>query len=155
MRTTTKKKRVQDYLAGRTPERIGEREWNELLRELAPISESYLRELLRNTGLPFEQPFAGVRQSSYKELERSLLEMEKVYSAAVAAGDRGRAQYCRNVVIQAKDRARFSARSRPEKQAQKDEMVQWMLVWLDNPEVFPAWVKLRKQARELTEARSS
>jgi hypothetical protein len=33
----------------------------------------------------------------------------------------------------------------PEKRAQKDEMVQWMLVWLENPEVFPAWVEIRKR----------
>ena len=25
-------------------------------------------------------------------------------------------------------------------------MVQWMLVWLENPEVFPAWVEARKNA---------
>jgi hypothetical protein len=23
-------------------------------------------------------------------------------------------------------------------------MAQWMLVWLENPEVFPAWVEARK-----------
>ena len=26
-------------------------------------------------------------------------------------------------------------------------MAQWMLVWLENPEVFPAWVEARKKAR--------
>jgi hypothetical protein len=31
-----------------------------------------------------------------------------------------------------------------EKKAQKEEMIQWMLVWLENPGIFPAWVKLRK-----------
>jgi hypothetical protein len=25
-------------------------------------------------------------------------------------------------------------------------MAQWMLVWLENPEVFPAWVDARKKA---------
>ena len=27
----------------------------------------------------------------------------------------------------------------------KEEMIQWMLVWLENPEVFPAWVEARKK----------
>jgi hypothetical protein len=34
----------------------------------APISESYLRELLRSTGFPFEQPNAGIRQHTFEEL---------------------------------------------------------------------------------------
>jgi hypothetical protein len=25
-------------------------------------------------------------------------------------------------------------------------MAQWMLVWLENPEVFPAWVEARKKS---------
>ena len=33
-----------------------------------------------------------------------------------------------------------------EKRAQKEEMVQWMLVWLENPAIFPQWVKLRRAA---------
>jgi len=52
-------------------------------------------------------------------------------------------------VIAAKDRARFLAgnpKTAPEKQAEKKEMAQWMLVWLENPEVFPAWVDARKRA---------
>jgi hypothetical protein len=74
--------------------------------------------------------------------------MEEVYTRVTQNGDRARARECRNAVIQAKDHARLAARSpkaSPEKKAVKEEMIQWMLVWLDNPGVFPAWVKLRKQ----------
>jgi hypothetical protein len=74
--------------------------------------------------------------------------MLHVYAEAMAAGNRQRARYCRRQVIGAKDRARFLARSprtAPEKKAQKEEMAQWMLVWLENPEVFPAWVAARKR----------
>jgi hypothetical protein len=124
--------------------------WRDLLAALAPVSESYLRELLRQTLLPFEQPYAGIRQHTFEELEQSLREMLAVYTKAVAAGDRDRARYCRRQVIGAKDRARFLARDRrtpPEKQAQKEEMAQWMLVWLENPEVFPPWVEARQRAQ--------
>ena len=38
-----------------------------------------------------------------------------------------------------------SAKTSPEKKTIKEEMIQWMLVWLENPGVFPAWIKLRKQ----------
>jgi hypothetical protein len=57
-------------------------------------------------------------------------------------------------VIAAKDRARFIARNPktpPDKQAQKNEMAQWMLVWLENPAVFPAWVEIRKRYSSSTD----
>jgi len=139
------KQRLREYLSAKQPPEITEDVWNELLRHLAPVSESYLRDLLRAAGLPFAQPFAGIRQHTLEEVEQSLREMLEVYRAAVAAGDRGRARYCRRQVIAAKDRAKFQAAKNP----LKSEMAQWMLVWLENPEVFPAWVEARKAAMSL------
>jgi hypothetical protein len=143
------KQQVREFLATERPASITEAVWQKLLVLLAPVSESYLRDLLRETGLPFEQPYAGVRQHTFEELEHSLRELQLVYADAMTTGNRERARSCRRQVIAAKDRARFLAgnpRTAPEKQAQKEEMVQWMLVWLENPEVFPAWVDARKRA---------
>ena len=142
------KQQLGDYLAANQPAAITEAVWHDLLQRLAPVSESYLRDLLRATGLPFDQPYSGLRQHTFEELEQSLLEMLQVYREALGAGDRGRARYCRRQVIAAKDRAKWMAvtpRSTPEKRTQKEEMAQWMLVWLENPEVFPAWVDARKK----------
>jgi len=142
------KQQLGDYLAANQPAAITEAVWHDLLQRLAPVSESYLRDLLRATGLPFDQPYSGIRQHTFEELEQSLLEMLQVYREALGAGDRGRARYCRRQVIAAKDRAKWMAvtpRSTPEKRTQKEEMAQWMLVWLENPEVFPAWVDARKK----------
>ena len=142
------KRELRDYLESRRPPAISEAVWRELKERLAPVSESYLRDLLRETGLPFEQPYAGIRQHTFDELEQSLLEMLDVYRAATSNGDRERARYARRQVIAAKDRANFLARNprtSAEKRAHKTEMAQWMLVWLENPEVFPAWVKVRKE----------
>jgi hypothetical protein len=144
----SRKKTLQEFLAGAQITAIGVAEWQAALRTLAPVSESYLRDLLRETGLPFAQPFAGIRQKSFTELEQDLREMLAIYLAAMRAGDRQRARYCRRQVIAAKDRARFAAhnpKTSPEKKAQKEEMAQWMLVWLENPTVFPAWVEIRKR----------
>jgi hypothetical protein len=145
------KQKLRDYLAEERPAAIDETVWRGLLERLAPVSESYLRDLLRETGLPFAQPYAGVRQHTFEELEQSLRDVLEVYTAAGAAGDRERARYCRKQVIAAKDRAKFLAknpRTADGKRAEKEEMAQWMLVWLENPEVFPAWVEARKLARE-------
>jgi hypothetical protein len=148
MPSKSRKQALREFLAAGRVTAIGEAEWQAALRTLAPVSESYLRDLLRETGLPFAQPYAGIRQKSFAELEHDLREMLEVYTAATRAGDRQRARYCRRQAIAAKDRARFVARNpktAPEKKAQKDEMAQWMLVWLENPEVFPAWVEIRKR----------
>ncbi|MBS1856461.1 MAG: hypothetical protein JST11_13925 [Acidobacteria bacterium] len=142
------KQQLRQYLEREKPAAITEAVWLALRIRLAPVSESYLRELLRATGLPFDMPWAGVRQHTFEELEGSLRGMLEAYLGAKAAGDRERARYCRRQVIAAKDRAKFLAenpRTSPEKQAQKTEMAQWMLVWLENPEVFPAWVEARKK----------
>ena len=144
------KHRLREYLAETQPPAITEALWRDLLARLAPVSESYLRDLLRETGLPFEQPYAGIRQHTFDELESSLCEMLQIYSAAMAAGDRERARYCRRQVIAAKDRARFLARTKrmpAEKQALKEEMLDWIMVWLENPEVFPSWVAARKRVK--------
>lgn len=134
------KQRLREYLAERQPVRIDEAVWRELTGALAPVSESYLRDLLRDTGLPFDQPYAGIRQHTFEELEQSLREMLDVYRNAAASGNRDLARYCRRQVIAAKDRAKFLTKKHPD----KEEMAQWMLVWLENPEVFPAWVEARK-----------
>ena len=142
------KKRLGEYLAAAPPAAITEAIWRDMLTHLSPVSESYLRELLRATGLPFEQPYAGIRQHTFEELEESLREMLGVYVESVAGGNRERARYCRRQVIGAKDRAKWMAADEKvaaEKRAQKEEMVRWMMVWLENPEVFPAWVEVRKR----------
>ena len=151
----SRKQRLREFLAAGRITAVGEAEWQAALRSLAPISESYLRDLLRETGLAFAQPYAGIRQKTFADLEHDLREMLTVYAEAMRAGDRQRARYCRRQVIAAKDRARFVARNpktSPEKKAQKEEMAGWMLVWLENPEVFPAWVGIRKRYSSSTDS---
>jgi hypothetical protein len=147
-RSKSKKRVLAEFLEQRQLSAISEEVWRELAALLAPVSESYLRELLHATGLPVAQPYGGVRQSSFEELEASLIEIGGEYSKAVADGDSMQARECRRVVIQAKDRARLVSRNEKvdvEKRKVKSEMVDWMLVWLENPGIFEAWARLRKQ----------
>src|SRR5437588_4947550 len=83
-RSSSVKQQVRDYLAAKQPPAITEAVWQELLRELAPVSESYLHELLSATGLAIEQPYAGIRQHTFEELEQSLREMLLTYTEATA-----------------------------------------------------------------------
>jgi len=144
--TRGKAGKLAQLLAERKPPAINAELWRELAATLAPISEGYLRRLLQSTGLPIAQPFGGVRQGSFEELEASLREIGEEYARSPEA--------CRRAVIQAKDHARLVSRNEkvdPEKRKQKTEMVEWMLVWLENPGIFDTWVELRKQAIRFAE----
>jgi hypothetical protein len=100
------------------------------------VSESYLRRLVRECGIPLDPLVEGVRQSSFGELERTLL--------ALAAVDRAAA---RRLVIEAKDHARLASRRLAgSARADREEMILWMLTWLENPDAFPVWLRLRKKA---------
>jgi hypothetical protein len=126
-----KKQRVLDYLAARGWSVIGEAEWLELKAALPDISET----TIRRAGIPIAQPWCGVRQHTIDELETSLRELSEVYAAHPHLR-----RTCREQVIAAKARARFLSR----KHALKAEMVEWMLVWLGDPAMFPAWAALRR-----------
>jgi hypothetical protein len=136
----TKRAELQRWLERQRPARIGEMEWAMLHVDLAPISGSHLRRLLRESGVPLAPLVEGVRQESFDALESSLLSFLEEYEGADVAGRTS----VRRVVIEAKEHARWAARN-PEKRTEKQEMALWMLTWLENPPLFPQWVKLRRQ----------
>ncbi len=128
---------------------MGEAEFAELARQLAPVSESYLRALVRSSGLPLDPVVEGVRQESFEQLGRTLEALAREYALASAAGDRERARRCREAVLIGRQHARLAARRRglsAAERARKEEMAAWMLLWLENPAVFPAWLAVRRRA---------
>lgn len=134
----TKKQRVLDFAAARGWQRLGEAEWLELRAALPDVSETTLRE----AGLAIDPPWCGIRQHTLDELEQSLDAFTAVYAARPDLH-----HYCREQVIAAKDHARFASRNQrldDAHRALKAEMVDWMLVWLGDPALFPAWVHLRR-----------
>jgi hypothetical protein len=138
----TKRQRFQSFLETKGWSGIGRPEWELLRAGLPDIPEASLRDWLQEAGVPVDQPYRGVRAKSFEELEESLSAMTELYARDPAAG-----KICRSLVISAKDRARFASRN-PKvdeaKRAAKEEMVRWMLVWLYDPAMFPAWSRLRR-----------
>ena len=138
MRQVTKKQRVLEFAASRAWTEIGEAEWNELRAALPDVSEA----TMRDTGLSIAAPWCGVRQHSLEDLEDSLNAFATVYSERPDLRS-----YCREQVIAAKDHARFASRSpriEEARRALKAEMVDWMLVWLDDPSMFGVWAAMRR-----------
>lgn len=111
---------------------------------LGPVSDAMWRDLLRDCGVPLAPLLAGVRQDTLENLERTLLGLWQQYLQSDTEGKRR----CRAIVIQAKDHARLAARNRKlseDKRTLKEEMLLWLLTWLENPGAFELWVGLRKQ----------
>lgn len=143
MQGTGKTAKLARWLEERHPKCIGETEFAELRIALAPVSESYLRKLLRECGVPLTAMVEGVRQGTFEELETSLLRLLEEYRR----GDAARRMAVRRLVITAKDHARLAARI-PSKQADKEEMILWLTTWLENPPVFEEWVRIRRGIQE-------
>jgi hypothetical protein len=137
---------IRRYVEDLGIETIGESHFEELRSRLAPLSERALRTLLRETGYALAAVVEGVRQEDFDQLERTLVNLTGEYERAI--GFRDRARRLRRMVITAREHARFAARrARDEaKRHRKEEMAEWMLVWLENPAIFPQWVKLRRAA---------
>ena len=134
-----KRAKLDQWMAEHRPERIGEVECEEIRTHLGAISTGYLRRLLRETGVELAPAVEGVRQENFDALERTLLALVEEYEQ----GAPPRKAAVRKLVIEAKDHARFAARN-PEKRDEKEEMKLWMLTWLENPPLFPQWVRLRR-----------
>jgi hypothetical protein len=117
-------------------------EWEKLRQG---FSESSLREWLTEAGIPVDQPFRGIDTKTMESLEDSLVAMTELY-----VGAPGVRRACRAAVIATKDRTRFASKNQKVdrgKREMKAEMVEWMLVWLDDPAMFPVWAAVRKKVK--------
>ncbi|MGA3188232.1 MAG: hypothetical protein ABSF22_14095 [Bryobacteraceae bacterium] len=128
---STKRAKLANWIERQQPSVIGLEEFERLREELGPISESYLRKLLRDSKRPLAPIVEGVRQSNTGELELSLLALLGEYES----GDDAYKMAVRGLVITAKDHAKWRG---------KEENVLWLTMWLENPPLFPAWARLRR-----------
>lgn len=138
-RGETKRALLGRWIAERSPERIGPAEFGEIRRSIGPVSESYLRKLLRETGVPLTPEVEGVVTSSLDDLRRTLMALADVYENDPNV---------RRIVIEAKTRLKWAEARATEgsKKALRAEMVLWTMTWLENPGAFEIWVGLRERA---------
>lgn len=138
----SKQAKLEAWLQERAPAEVSLPDFDELRRLLAPITDSDLRHRLRETGTTLHPLVAGVNQHSLTTLRDTLLALAAWYES----GDNETRRLTRQIVITAKDHAKLAAanqRVAVEKRARKSEMAAWMLIWLENPLIFPLWVSMR------------
>jgi len=134
----TKKRRVLDFVAAHRWAHIAESEWQALRQALPDVSAS----VIQQCGLPIDVPWCGVRQHTFEELDESLREFGAVYETRPDLR-----RLCREQVIAAKDRAKWVSRRKTVDDGtrqRKAAMAEWMLVWLGDPAIFPAWIDALK-----------
>ena len=153
---------IHAFLEERRPARIGANEWESLIARVAHgvgdarrINPRYVLEVLHETELEIDRSLGGlprdlrgrVHSKNAEVAAESLLAMCAEYAQAREAGDRARAEDVRRAVRQAKDRVRLTLRRknlRDDTRREKQELLEWFLVWLENPGVFPAWLAVRR-----------
>ena len=140
VRKATKRQQFDALIAANGWTAIRAAEWNQLRQT---FSEGSLREWLAEAGINVDQPYRGADTKTFETLEASLTAMSDLYER-----DRAARKLCRATVIAAKDRTRFASKN-PKvdsaKRTLKSEMVEWMLVWLADPAMFPAWAAIRRK----------
>ncbi len=122
----------------------------------ASFSDRYLLDLAEQSGVPVARELGGVpldllariHHHDLAAAEASLRDLHQEYAAAEARGDRLRAADCRRAALRIRRRLESLLRrpSAPEKYAERAEILSWVSVWLETPDLFPAWLDLRKKA---------
>lgn len=146
---------VLAYLDKRKPAIVDRRTFLRIRRHAARAtgrsklpSPAYLLDVLLDTEVPVDAAIGGiptdlrgrVRIGDLEEAKESLLAMTREY---VAAPDPQRASDVRRAVVRTKDHLKLGIPRgmSEEKQRVKGVILEWLLVWLENPTIFEPWVE--------------
>ena len=153
---------VEGWLEVYHPTSIGRKEFADLRdhvnRRLTGgkrVSPRYLLDLLLATELEIDRTLGGiplelrgrVHTGDFRTAARSLIEMAGEYVSTRDSGAEARVGDCRRAVLLAKDRLhmQLARNMSDEKRIEKEELLEWFIVWLENPDVFEEWLTLRRK----------
>jgi hypothetical protein len=135
------------------------REAEQALQRDKPVSRAYVLDVVSETQIPIDRALGGLPVDLRGRIHfhdkdaaaASLADMTGEYQVARAGGDKTRAEDCRRAVRKGKDRLKLLLRRdnlSPQKREEKQELLQWFLVWLEAPPLFPGWLELRRRAAD-------
>jgi len=100
------------------------------------------------TADPYEPMFRNVLKfSTFEEAAASIKRLDNLRRQFQRRNDREGLRRVRDTVLKGKQRAQMIARNQSvneRKRAEKAEMAEWFTVWLQQPEIFPDWLALRR-----------
>ena len=152
---------VLDFLDKQRPVIVDRRTLDQIRRHAVtvtgrpkPPSSEYLLDILLETEVSVDRTIGGiptdlrgkVQTGNLDEARQSLLAMAREYAMA---SDRQRASDVRRAVMRTKNHLKLALARRigPEKRAVKEEIFKWLLVWLENPDIFELWIEVRERRR--------
>lgn len=158
-----KKALIRAWLEREKPALFGEEQAaavrRELHRALGPggqAGDRYLRETVEEWGVEVAAELGGIPRDLLAMIHLETLfdaeiALQRLEERRLASADRA----SRDVLIRAARRAREksslvarNSRVNPRLRAQWEEIAQWFVVWLQNPELFANWLELRKMSPE-------
>ena len=111
---------------------------------------------MAGTSLNFEEPYRceleGILQfSTFEETEKTIRNLEKLCRKYAEMSDKKGMEYCRRIAMLGRRRAELIGRN-PRvslwKRRQKKEISEWFRLWLETPDLFDDWLKMRKLTEE-------
>jgi len=109
----------------------------------------------RRTESPYDAMFRNILKfSDFKQTLVSIRHLENLRKKFLIENDREGLRRVQETTIKGKRRAQMIAKNEkvaPEKRAEKQEIVEWFTIWLQNPLIFESWVNLRQKSPDFQE----
>ena len=108
---------------------------------------------------PFEQPYGALLDGllefrTLADAERTLARLEQLRQFFAGSDDKKGEEYCRQVGRAGRRRSEGISRNprvASRLRMQKREISDWFRIWLETPDVFASWLRLRKRTDEYRE----
>ncbi len=92
--------------------------------------------------------------SDFNQALASLRRLENLRKKFAQEKDREGLRLTRETALKGKSRAQMISRNEkvaPVKRAEKTEIAEWFTIWLQSPEIFENWIKLRQSSKDFSE----
>ena len=152
---------IIQFLEEHQLERVDARTLQQILQHVASRlerarqpSKAYVLDILLSTPVEVDRAIGGippdlrgkVRTGSLEQARQSLLAMSREYAQAP---DKARAVDVHRAVMRSKQHTMLALAGRmgDQKRKEKQEILEWLLVWLENPAIFASWLAVRERQR--------
>ncbi len=112
-------------------------------------------DVARRLESPYDAMFRNILKfADFKQTLVSIRHLENLRKKFLAENDREGLRRVQETTLKGKRRAQMIAKNEkvaPEKRAEKQEIVEWFTVWLQNPAIFESWVNLRQSSPDFQE----